>query len=76
MEIVTSLKNDPEKPIVVRCLFKDVKDIEFDAIMNDDNLSDTCTIYSLSENNGNIELVSVNGGKLKFFTGRTEIDFL
>ena len=73
MEIVTSLKEAPERPVIIKCLFTQVKNIEIDAMMDDCNLSDSSTIYSLSENDGIVKLVSVKGWKLKFITSETEI---
>ena len=73
MEIVTSFKDNPETPVIVSCLFRQVKNIKLGAIMGDCNLLDAGTIYSLSENNGRVELVSVKGWKLEFITGEIEI---
>lgn len=73
MEILTSFKDNPEKPIIINCLFKQVKNIEINATMDDKNFSDSSTIYSLAENNGEVELISVRGWKIKFFTSETEV---
>jgi hypothetical protein len=73
MEIITSFKDNPEKPIIIKCLFKEVKNVEFNAIMDYVDFSDLGTIYSLVEDCGKVELISVNGWKLKFSSSGTDV---
>jgi hypothetical protein len=74
MEIVTSFKNDPEKPVIIKCLFKQIKDVEF-SMLGFCDYTDLGGIYSLKENCGKVELITVNGWKLSFFSGEINVSF-
>ena len=67
MEIETSFYDNPEKAVTLSCTFLKVRDIAIDALMDDEYLADSSDIYSLSKNNGKIELVTAKGWKLTFF---------
>ena len=73
MEIVTSFKDNPETPVIISFLFKRVKNINLGAMIDDCNLSDLSTIYSLSENDGRVELILVKGWKLEFIASEIEV---
>jgi len=74
IEIETLFKNNVDKPILLEFIFKKINNIEFNAFMNDKDFADSSTIYSFTKKDNYIELVSVPGWKLAFYSNEITIN--